>query len=127
MQSEGNSNMHKQFIKHKTYPEDNLDYAPTVCFRKRFLAQEKRNYTLSFCALGIGYCYINGKRITQDLFLSPVADYRKTLWYNVYDVTELIKDGENEIFVEVGNGFYNEWIETVWGHHKAAWRGQPTL
>ena len=119
--------MDKQFIKHKTYPDDTLNYAPTVCFRKQFIAEEKGNYTLSFCALGIGYCYINGQRISDDLFLSPVSDYRKTLWYNTYDVTPLIKEGENEIFMEVGNGFYNEGIETVWGHHKAAWRGQPTI
>lgn len=119
--------MYKQFIKHKTYPEDNLNYAPTACFRKRFIASKKGQYKLSFCALGIGYCYINGKRISDNLFLSPVADYRKTLWYNDFDVTELIVDGENELFVEVGNGFYNEGIETVWGHNKAAWRGQPTV
>ena len=119
--------MRKRFIKNNTYPEDNLNYAPTVCFRKYFITEGKGKYTLSFCALGIGYCYINGQRITQDLFLSPVSDYRKTLWYNVYDVTALIKDGENEIFIEVGNGFYNEGIETVWGHHKAPWRGQPTV
>lgn len=119
--------MDKHFIKHKTYPEDNLTYAPTVCFRRRFHATKKGKYSLSFCALGMGYCYINGQRITQDLFLSPVADYRKTLWYTVHDVTHLIREGENELFVEVGNGFYNEGIETVWGHHTAAWRGQPTL
>lgn len=119
--------MYRQFIKHKTYPEDNLNYAPTVCFRKRFTADKKAQYLLSFCALGMGYCYLNGQRVTQDLFLSPVADYRKTLWYNVYDVTHLMRVGENEIYVEVSNGFYNEGIETVWGHHKAAWRGQPTL
>ena len=69
--------MDKHFIKHKTYPEDNLTYAPTVCFRRRFHATKKGKYSLSFCALGMGYCYINGQRITQDLFLSPVADYRK--------------------------------------------------
>ena len=119
--------MKHQFIKHKTYPADNLNYAPTVCFRKYFTVEKRGQYTLSFCALGIGYCYINGQRITRDLFLSPVSDYRKTLWYNVYDVTAFIQEGENEIFVEVGNGFYNEGIETVWGHHKAAWRGQPTV
>ena len=119
--------MDKQFMKHITYPEDNLAYAPTVCFRKFFSVQQNGKFLLSYCALGIGYVYINGQRISQELFLSPVADYRKTLWYTVHDVTHLIKEGENEIFVEVGNGFYNEGIETVWGHHKAAWRGRPTI
>ena len=119
--------MERNFIVHNEYPEDNHTYAPTVCFRKHFIAKKEGKYTLSFCALGIGYCYINGKAITCDLFLSPVADYRKTLWYNVYDVTAFMQEGENEIFVEVGNGFYNEGFSSGWDHNKAAWRGQPTV
>lgn len=119
--------MEKQFIKHQTYPKDNLAYAPSVCFRKRFTATKQGKYELAFCALGMGYCYLNGHPIAPDLFLSPVSDYRKTLWYTVYDVTALIQEGENELFIEVGNGFYNEGIETVWEHYKAAWRGEPTV
>ena len=119
--------MRKNFICHNIYPQDNLTYAPTVCFCKKFYVEKTEKTILSFCALGIGYCYLNGKRICGDLFLSPVADYRKTLWYNVYDVTHLMQNGENELFVEVGNGFYNEGIETAWGHHKAEWRGNPTI
>ena len=78
------------------------------------------------CVLGLGYVYINGKDIANDLFLSPVSDYRKTLWVNEYDVTKLLKNGENTLFIELGNGFYNEGVETVWGHHNAKWRGTTT-
>lgn len=119
--------MKNQFIKADNYPSDNLNYAPSVCFYRKFRVKKSGIFTVSVCALGIGYFYLNGKPITEDLFIAPVSDYRKRLWKNIYDVTELIKDGENEFFVELGNGFYNEGIETVWGHHKAAWRDAPTF
>ena len=119
--------MEKQFIKAKNYKEDGVSYAPSVCFRKKFALKKSGRYTLSVCALGFGYVTVNGEKVAEDLFLAPVSDYRKTLWVNEFDVTKLLKDGENEIFVEVGNGFFNEGIETVWGHYKAAWRGEPTL
>ena len=32
--------MRKQFIKNNTYPKDNLNYAPTVCFRKCFMTAQ---------------------------------------------------------------------------------------
>lgn len=119
--------MEKIFIKHGGYPNDGGIYAPTICFKKKFTANSGGSFTLFVSLLGFGYVYINGKAIADDLFLSPVSDYRKTLWVNEYDVTYLLKEGENEIFVELGNGFYNEGNETVWGHHKAAWRGEPTF
>ena len=118
--------MEKNFIVCAEYFEDEGN-APTVLFRRDFYFNGIGDVKLSLCPLGIGYAYLNGKRVSNDLFIAPVSDYRKTLWVNEYDVTALIKKGENELLVEVGNGFYNEGIETVWGHHKAEWRGVPTL
>ncbi len=119
--------MRKNFIKHSVYPVYTENVAPTVCFQKTFFAQKTGRFTLDICALGIGYCYLNGTLVSADLFTAPLSDYRKTLWFNRYDVTSLIKDGENELFVEVGNGFYNEGFDSAWGHNKAEWRGEPTL
>ena len=66
---------------------------------------------------------MNGESVSEDLFISPVWDYRKTLWVNEYEVSSLLKEGENDLLIEVGNGFYNEGIETVWRHHQAEeWR-----
>lgn len=119
--------MRKSFIKNSRYPMYALGIGPTVCFKKVFNVQEKGHFILEVCALGIGYCYLNGNLVHEDLFISPISDYRKTLWFNRYDITSLIKKGENELFVEVGNGFYNEGFESVWNHYKAKWRGEPTL
>ena len=39
---------------------------------------------LNVCALGIGYVYVNGKRVSDELFPSPPSDYEKTLWQSRY-------------------------------------------
>ena len=108
-------------------PERGKIFSQAVCFLKRFTLPKKGEITLWFCPLGIGYCYLNGKKVSEDLFLSPVADYRKTLWLTKIDLTPFANEGENELFFEVGNGFFNEGIETVWKHHEAKWRDYPTL
>ncbi len=99
------------------------NYAPM--FRKRFHLEETRSAALSVCGLGYGYYYINGQKVSEDLFTAPVSNYNKTLWYNVYDVTKFLKKGENVIAVWCGNGWYNEDFPSAWDHDKADWRDVP--
>ena len=106
---------------------DNLFYSPAIKFRRRFSVCEKSKAILSVCGLGYGYFYINGKRVSDYLFISPVSDYNKTLWYTRYDVTSLLQEGENVLCVHLGNGFYNENFETPWKHNEAKWRDVPKL
>jgi len=94
-------------------------------FRKRFQYTGSGEAQLQICGLGIAYCYINGKAISEDLFTAPVSDYTKTLWYNSYDVTALLHPGENTVAVICGNGWYNETIPTTWRFHEAPWRDAP--
>ncbi|MBO4262944.1 MAG: family 78 glycoside hydrolase catalytic domain [Clostridia bacterium] len=99
---------------------------PAPLFRKEFdIAGNFQNACVYVQGLGIAEYYLNGKRITDDLFISPVSDYRKILWYNVYDVAPLLKNGRNTLGVMLGNGFYNESFKTDWGHYKAEWRDKP--
>ena len=98
------------FIK-TSLPFDKNDATSSPIFRKSLtLSDNIKNAKISICCLGMGYCYINGKKISVDLFTAPVSHYEKTLWYNTYDVTHLLKEGENVIAVHLGNGFYNESI-----------------
>lgn len=82
---------------------------------------------LNICALGIGYAYINGRKVSEDLFAPPCADYEKTLWYMRYDVTRNLKIGKNTIAVICGNGFFSEDMENGWKSTEAAWRDHPKL
>lgn len=99
------------------------NYAPM--FRRKFRVEHKGKAVLSVCGLGIAYYYINGRAISPDLFTAPVSDYNKILWYNEYDVSELLGDGANVISVICGNGWYNEDLKTGWDFNEAAWRDVP--
>lgn len=94
-------------------------------FRKKFNLNTVGNAQLILQAMGVGIFYLNGKKVTNDLFISPFSNYERTRWVNVYDVTHLIKEGENVFAVMLGNGFYNDCIETQFDFHNAPWRDCP--
>jgi hypothetical protein len=77
-------------------------------FRKEFPVEKKIARAYAFVSgLGQYELYINGNKI-GDRFLSPGwSDYRKSCFYNTYEVTEDLKQGLNSIGAIVGNGFYN--------------------
>ena len=84
-------------------------------FLKRFYFNNTgKDVYLRICALGIGYAYINGQRVSEDLFTAPPSNYEKRLWYSQYNVTKLLNDGENVISVLCGNGFLNEDMKNAW-------------
>jgi alpha-L-rhamnosidase len=103
----------------------NRERSPCVLFTRELELPKPGRARMYVCGLGYGYYYINGHRASADLFTAPVSDYRKTLWYNVYDVTGILKEGKNYFAVLCGNGFYNEAFKTPWNYHEAPWRDNP--
>ncbi len=77
-------------------------------FRKEFDAPDNiESASINICGLGHYELHINGDKV-GDRFLSPGwSYYQKHYLYNTYDITKLIKKGDNAIGVIVGNGFYN--------------------
>ncbi len=77
-------------------------------FRKVFIVNKTVDKaTINISGLGHYELYINGNKV-GDRFLSPGwSYYEKHTLYNTFDITELIKKGENAIGTIVGNGFYN--------------------
>lgn len=76
--------------------------------------------------LGLFDLKINGEN-PDDSVLNPAnTDYDDTVLYNVFDVTELLQKGENAVFVELGNGFYNESLNG-WNWANASWRATPRM
>lgn len=99
---------------------------PCPRFRRRFTAEKGLHRAqLSVCGLGCGEYYLNGKIVTEDKFIAPFSDYNKTLWYNTYDVTDLIAEGVNTAAAYLGFAFFNENHKTAWDHNEAPWRDNP--
>ena len=87
------------------YAEDALRASPL--FRKQFIAKKKIiSATAYITAHGLYEAQINGKRV-GDAFLTPGwTSYNKRLQYQVYDVLNLVKNGNNAIGVALGSGWY---------------------
>lgn len=54
--------------------------------------------------VGLYELYINGKRMGNQVLTPAPTDYRKSVLYNTYDVTELLQQQKEEILIALGNG-----------------------
>ena len=100
----------------------------SLLLRRTFnIRNTNHKFYLEVIGLGIGIYYLNGQRVTDSVLCTPNSDYSKTLYLERYDVTKLIRKGKNVIAIELGNGFYNESLETVWKINEAHWRGEKCL
>ena len=74
--------------------------------RKEFdLDKQVAKATLYICGLGMYEAFINGKRIGDQVLAPAPTDYRRTVLYNAFDVTQLLEKN-NAIGVILGNGRY---------------------
>ena len=102
--------------------------------RGHFTAENVKKATVRVIGFGFFHCYINGKEITDDQFLPLSSDFepRKNcpsgeivtdhrIYVPEYDVTDLVRTGENVIAVWFGGGWYTFGREG-YGSPKAIWR-----
>lgn len=85
-------------------------------FRRTFIAGKQiQSATAYITALGMYEAQINGARLGDAFFTPGWTAYRKRIQYQVYDVTGIVKQGNNAIGVTLGNGWYSGFIG--WGNH----------
>ena len=81
----------------------------SIILRRSFKPRRAiKSAELRICGLGFYELSINGKKIGDSEMAPAWSDYDKTVFFNVYDVTEAIQQSDNEFRVLLGNGFYNE-------------------
>ena len=81
--------------------------APASYFRKTFAAKKSvESGRLYVTALGSYQAFLNGKRIGNDILTPGWTDYAKHVQYQTYDVTGLLKEGDNVVAAVVGDGWY---------------------
>ncbi|MGN0533623.1 MAG: family 78 glycoside hydrolase catalytic domain, partial [Eubacterium sp.] len=94
---------------------EKLERYPVDCFKKEFEAnKEIEKARLYITACGIYEARINGQK-AGDFCLAPgITDYTKRVQYQTYDVKDLIENGENEITVDLADGWYRGSVG-AWG------------
>lgn len=76
-------------------------------FRRTFSVNKPvKRVTLKVAAYGIFRAYINGKLVSEEVFASGWSDYHYTVYYRLYDVTALVREGVNAFGAIVGDGWY---------------------
>ena len=81
---------------------------------------------------GIGYnlCWINGISVSENQMDPGWTDYRKTILYNVFDITEYLSLGDNVLGVELGEGWLgneHEGFKKLVGGIEIPWLNVPML
>lgn len=115
-------------IKATPEPEAFSLYRPLPLFRREFeITDEIESAEMFVVSPGFGRFFINGREITDDVFITPLSNYDKLLWYNRYDVTALVKKGKNAAGAIAGNGFFNEPFKTPWDYNKSPWLDAPQI
>lgn len=103
----------------KPVPEKDEDFYkndPAPLFRKQFSVTKKiKRARLYISGLGYYDACLNGEKV-GDYVLDPGwTDYSKRVLYSTYDVTALLREGQNVIAVMLGNGWYNPLPMKLWG------------
>lgn len=84
---------------------------PSPIFRKTFNTSKKiKAATAYVTSRGLYEACINGKRIGDALLTPGWTSYRKRLQYQQYDVTNLLRQGDNAIGVALGVGWYSGYL-----------------
>lgn len=84
---------------------------PAPYFRKQVkLNKSVKKARLYVTALGLYEFYVNGQRIGKDNFTPGWTDYHKRVYYQVYDVTDKLKAGNNILSSIVADGWYSGYL-----------------
>ena len=79
--------------------------ANVFCVECKFMVRSAKKVTVRATALGVYFAEVNGVR-AGDAYLAPGwTEYNKTLQVQEYDITSLVKEGENILSFTVGEGW----------------------
>jgi alpha-L-rhamnosidase len=93
------------------YKGKELFLPPSPFLRKQFAIGHKPvKATLYATALGAYEMRLNGKRVGDDYFTPGWTDFKKRLYYQTYDVTNMLKKGENILGGILADGWYAGYV-----------------
>ncbi len=85
-----------------------FETAPARHFRKSFMLEAMPvRARLYLSAMGFVEPWINGSKVTEDLFIPGWPDFRTRVFYCAYDVSHLLESGTNILGIILGDGYYS--------------------
>ena len=91
--------------------QDTLFLPASPYLRKSFSAQDSIKEAFVYVsALGLYEISVNGSKVGQDLFTPGWTDYNQRVYYQTYDITQQLKEGENALGAILADGWYSGYI-----------------
>lgn len=104
-----------KFIKRSNEMCDFDNHVPAPYFRKTFeLEFEPEKAEITVTGLGFYELYINGKNVTKGPLAPYITNFHKAIYYDNYDLTNILRKGKNVIALVLGNGFRNSFGGFIW-------------
>ncbi|MBQ4424812.1 MAG: family 78 glycoside hydrolase catalytic domain [Lachnospiraceae bacterium] len=89
------------------YSVNKKERYPVDCFRKAFaIGKPVRSARLYITACGLYEARLGGKKVGDFVMAPGYTDYRRRVQYQTYDVADLLAEGENELTVQLADGWY---------------------
>ena len=84
-----------------------IPHQPASVLRRTFIVTDTQEPArLYITALGLYEAYLNGRRVGDAVLTPGTGNYAGEIPFQTYDVTGLLNEGENEITVLLGDGWY---------------------
>ena len=92
-------------------PDNESETAPLL--RKKFQAVKDGRMLLHVNSLGYHEAYVNGQPVSDAVLNPAVSQYGKRTRIVTYDVTPLVHEGDNEVVLWLGKGWYQTHNEAI--------------
>ena len=100
-------------------------HVPAPYIRRTFSLGDAAAAEVLVSGLGFYDLFLNGKRITKGLLAPYISNPDDIVYFDRYDVTQLVRNGKNAIGLILGNGMQNCPGGAVWDFDTARFRGVP--
>ncbi len=98
---------------------------PAQYFRKDFASAKKiKSARVYVTAQGLYQLFLNGKKVSTDLFTPGWTSYKNRIQYQTYDVTSMIQS-KNSIGAILGDGWYRGYL--AWGNDNGYYGSKVAL
>ena len=97
--------------------------APLI--RKTFEAGSFEKAEILISGLGFYDLFLNGKKTTKGLLAPYISNPDNLVYFDKYDVTDILKSGANTVGIILGNGMQNANGGRVWEFDIARYRNVP--
>jgi alpha-L-rhamnosidase len=105
-----NPGLWKAFWISKANEPETAESKPAHYYRKEFPVKKKvKSARVYVTSKGLYQLFLNGEKVSDDLFTPGWTTYNKRLQYQTYDITSMLKE-KNSIGAMVGDGWYRSTI-----------------